>query len=509
MALLLLGGLVAAATILGSVYALCLWRFRRSSYSRLSGSVPGSTEKLVTSTEVSIYESREEGGLRDNNKDNEQSRIDAAERKEKAAGKDQLHGPGHVVKDVESESTESSEIGDHESRPLLSGSGPKEAAKYGIASRGREVNHEAQLHTAAPTHVPTKEKSTADRSGLGFDDASVETAGEQTAKSLEISTVADTTTTTTSTAATPLLPATPSETIEQRKPPVTREKDEPADVSSEIAAEKPQELEPLIDLTSDDGDGGAGTLLSPVQTSEVQAVKSGFTDSSSSQIMESEKPVPSVNSGTSALITTEGAASKEPSIADKLNALFQPKQQKETEDLDEHTQTFPPITRSPLPAVVPQVPPKPAPRKSRPTSDLSPRPMSSASPGGAPPPVAAKPTGQARKQVFSSPSAVPVLPMAFGKGGGFVPPALRRKAEVSNGTGEEGQTGVRLPPMGAMFMGGGFGARPRSEGAGVEEPTSFDEVRQFYYQRVDVTGRGRDGERGGTESITSCCSIPH
>ena len=492
---------MAAATILGGVYALCIWRFRTGSYSRLSESVPGSTEKLITSTEVSIYESREEGGLRNNN---EQSRIDAAERKEEAVGKDQPQVAGHGKKDVEStsESTESSEVGDHESRPLLSGGGPKEAAKYGIASH--KAKHEAQLHTAAPTlhsddiHAPTKEKSTAGRGGLGFDDTSAETAGEQAAKSLEISTVADTTTTT------PLLSAALSETTEQQKPPVPQEKDEPADVSNEIAAEKPQKLEPLIDLTSGDGDGGAGTLLLPAQTSEVQAVKSGFTDSSSSQIVESEKSLPSVNTSTGALITTEGAAaSKEPNIADKLNALFQPKLHKETEDLNEHTQTFPPMTRSPLPAVL-HIAPKPAPRKSRPTSDSSPRPVSSASPGGALPPVAAKPIGKARKQVFSSPSAVPVLPMPFGKGG-FVPPALRRKAEVSNSTGDEDQTGGRLPPMGAMFIGGGFGARPGSEGAGVEEPTSFDEVRQFII-RVDITEREGGRERG--EGRESRCVAP-
>jgi hypothetical protein len=90
--------------------------------------------------------------------------------------------------------------------------------------------------------------------------------------------------------------------------------------------------------------------------------------------------------------------------------------------------------------------------------------------------------------------------MAFGKGG-FVPPVLRRKAEVSNGTGEESQAGGhgRQLPMGAMF-GGGFGAR-RSEGAGagVEEPTSFDEVGNFIIRG----GREGEGERkreGGRES---------
>ena len=443
MAMLLLGGLVAAAAILGGVYALCLWRFR-SSYDRLSESVPGSTEKLVTSTEVSIYEDREGRGLLDN-EDNEQSRTDAAElRKEKPVGKDQLQVPGGV-NDVESESTESSGVGDQESKPLLAGSGPKEAAKYGIAS---EVNAQLTLPTHSDMHVPTKEKTT-----IGFADTLVETE-KQKEKSLEISTVEDTTTTTTTTE---LLPA---ETTEQQK----AEKDEPVDVSE---IEKLQKLEPLIDLTSGDGVTSTDTFLLPAQVSEVKADMSGPTDSSSQ--IESEKPTPSVKTTVSTALTTEEVASKE-SIADKLNALFQPKLQKETEDLNENTQTFPPITRSPLPHVAP----KPAPRKSRPP-DSSPRPASSVLPSGAPP-VAAKPVGQVRKQVFS-PSAVPVLPMAFGKGG-FVPPALRRKAEVSNGTGEEGQTGGRLP-MGSMFN-GGFGARGSEVRA--EEPTSFDEV-GIYYQR--------------------------
>ena len=466
----LLGGLVAAATILGGVYALCLWRFRRSPYNRLSESVPGSTEKLVTSTEVSIYESREEGGLR-NNEDNEQSRIDAAEGKGKAAVDEadqlQVASGGRAAKNIEStsgESAESSEVGDQESKPLLAGSGPKEAAKYGIAS---EVNA-AQIRTL-PTHsnipVPTKEKHHTP-SGSACDTLPVsETEIKQEVKFLEISTVSEDAITT---------QQLPAETIKQQKPKETLS-DEPKQDESEITEK--QKLEPLIDLTG--GDGAADTLPLLAQTSEVEAADKHWpTDRSSGIAVESEKPTPSsVKTSTPVITTTEKAASKE-SIADKLNALFQPKLQKETEDLNEHTQTFPPMTRSPLPHVAP----KPAPRKSQPNaSDLSPRPASSASPGGAPP-VAAKPVGQARKQAFS-PSAVPVLPMAFGKGG-FV---LRRKADS---TGEEGKTGARLP-MGSAMFNGGFGARPRSEG-GVEEPTSFDQVGERGEERKE---RERERER--------------
>lgn len=434
MALLLLGGLVAAATILGGVYALCLWRFRRS-YNRLSESDPGgSTEKLVTSTEVSIsadYEGRQRGDLLDN-EDNEQSGIDA-ERKEKG-GKDQLQ-VGGGIKD-ESESTESSEVGDQESKPLLTGSGPKEAAKYGIDS---EVNARLTL----PSHsdnLPTTTKK--EKHAVGFVDALLET-DKQKPKSLETSTTEDITT---------IEPVPVAEASKPRKP----AKDEQADVISEIEKQK---VEPLIDFTSSVApeharDGVTDTLLLPAQTSEAKKDKNETIDILLK--IESEKSSsPQSVKTTSALTTTEESASKE-SIADKLNALFQPKLQKETEDLNENTQTFPPMKRSPLPHIAP----KPAPRKSRPT-DSSPRPASSILPGGAPP-VAAKPVGQARKQAFS-PSAVPVLPMAFGKGG-FVPPALRRKAEVSNG--ERGQV--------SMFNGSGFGARG-SEG-GAEEPSSFDEV---------------------------------
>lgn len=465
--MLLLGGLVAAATILGGVYVFCFWRYRRS-YDRLSESVPGSTEKLVTSTEVSIYDSREGGGLLDN-EDNERSRVDAAaERKEKAAvGKaDQLQvAQGKDVAESTSESTESSEVGDQESKPLLAGSGPKEAAKNGIAGK---LNAAAQLTvpTGEDVHVPTKEKGTGD-----FAETLVERTEKPEIKSLDISTVSEDAVTT------QLLPA---ETTEQQKVRGKVDDAEPAEVS-EIAERQKLDPEPLIDLTSTSGDGVTDTLPFPTQTGEVRVEnKSGPVEGS----FQVESPPSVKTSTTPALTATEETAASKESIADKLNALFQPKPlQKETEDPSEHTQTFPPMTRSPLP----QVAPKPAPRKTRP-SDSSPRPASSASPGGAPP-VAAKPVGQARKPAFS-PSAVPVLPMAFGKGG-FVPPALRRKAEVSNGgTGEEGLTGGRLP-MGAMFNGRAFGTRPRSEG-GTEEPTSFDEVGIW---REEGQGREREGGR--------------
>ena len=490
MALFLLGGLVAAATILAGVYALCI-RFR---YRRLSKSESISTEKLITSTEVSIsadYEGRQRGSLLDK-EDNEQSKIDA-ERKELKAevGRDQPRVAAREVKvgKDESESIESSEIGgDQESKPLLAGSGPKEAAKYGASD---EVN--AQF--SVPNHsdlLPTKEKQG------GVVDATLLEIEKQKTKPLETSTAKDDVAEDINAQLLPIatetsepqkgkdepsdvsetkkLKSEPLETssalatkddpaedinakllpIETNELPLKKGKDEPADVS-EV---EEQASEPLIKVSTAQAakDGVTDTLLLPLsQTSELQEEKSGSMDTSVKA--EMGKSTPTVK-------TSSSPANNKESIADKLNALFQPKLQKEMEDLHENTQTFPPMTKSPLPHVAP----RPAPKKSRPSDSASPRPVSSATPRA--PPVAAKPAVQARKQVYS-PSAVPVLPMAFGKGG-FTPPALRRKTEVSNSEDRQSPQMAGRLQMGTMFN-GGFGVRGSGHG-GSEIPSSFDEV---------------------------------
>ena len=152
-------------------------------------------------------------------------------------------------------------------------------------------------------------------------------------------------------------------------------------------------------------------------------------------------------------------------IADKLNALFQPTvseppQQEEPEAVVD-VQTVPGSSS-------PQVSPKPAPRLApKPAA----RPKRSASGSQATPPVPVKPVVQARKQVVSFPSGVPVLPMAFGKDSPS--PTLRRTSDgIRNRQQMLGPVLMGMPGMG--------GGKPAKKDADSEMPVSFDEVCNYH-----------------------------
>ena len=193
-------------------------------------------------------------------------------------------------------------------------------------------------------------------------------------------------------------------------------------------------------------------LLEPTKAVEVEEGSSTVTET------EAQKS-PFVQTGSSPKAAARNG------IADKLNALFQPTvseppQQEEPEAVVD-VQTVPGSSS-------PQVSPKPAPRLApKPAA----RPKRSASGSQATPPVPVKPVVQARKQVVSFPSGVPVLPVAFGKDSPS--PTLRRTSDgIRNRQQMLGPVLMGMPGMG--------GGKPAKKDADSEMPISFDEVCNYH-----------------------------